>query len=81
MKQLIKKLFTREKPSQTQETILVDIMLEQNNISGNNPIKQPQMVVDSWEKETKYKSLNAAILTDIINQTNISGNKESNNNK
>lgn len=48
MKELIKKLFTREKPSQTQET--------------------------------KYKSLNAAILTDIINQTNISGNKESNNN-
>ena len=49
MKELIKKLFTREKPSQTQETKI-------------------------------YKSLNAAILTDIINQTNISGNKESNNN-
>ena len=54
MKELIKKLFTRKKPSQTQEmpiykslnaaTILVDIMLEQNNVSSNNPIEQPQMV-------------------------------------
>lgn len=45
MKKLIKKLFTREKPLQTQEakiykslnaaTILVNIMLEQNNISSN----------------------------------------------
>lgn len=89
MKELIKKLFTKKKPSQTQETeykslnaatILVNIMLEQNNVSSDNPIKQPQMVIDSWEKETKYKSLNAAILTDIINQSNISGNTESNNN-
>jgi hypothetical protein len=54
MKELIKKLFTRKKPSQTQEvpiykslnaaTILVNIMLEQNNVSSNNPIKQPQMI-------------------------------------
>ncbi|CAB4135815.1 hypothetical protein UFOVP286_70 [uncultured Caudovirales phage] len=49
MKKLIKKLFTREKPLQTQEAKI-------------------------------YKSLNAAILTDIINQSNISGNTESNNN-
>ena len=45
MKELIKKLFTRKKPLQTQEakiykslnaaTILVDIMLEQNNVSSN----------------------------------------------
>ena len=25
-------------------TILVNIMLEQNNVSSNNPIKQPQMI-------------------------------------
>lgn len=47
--------------------------------AGNNPIGRSPMVVDSWEKETKYKSLNAAILTDIINQSNISSNTESNN--
>ena len=45
MKELIKKLFTKKKPSQTQEmpisksinaaTILVNIMLEQNNVSSN----------------------------------------------
>ena len=57
MKELIKKLFTRKKPLQTQETkykslnavILTDI-INQSNIS-NNPIEQPQMVVDSWEKD------------------------------
>lgn len=64
MKELIKKLFTREKPSQIQEmpiykslnaaTILVDIMLKQNNVSSNNPIKQPQMI----RKKTNQTTIN-----------------------
>lgn len=42
---------------------------------------KPAEYEDFYQKkyEKIYKSLNGAILTDIIDQSNISGNKESNN--
>lgn len=41
--------------------------------------KKQRIELSEYEDEKIYKSLNAAILTDIINQNNISSNTESNN--
>lgn len=41
--------------------------------------KKQRIEPAEYEDEKIYKSLNAAILTDVINQSNISGNKKSNN--